>query len=106
LGAGFLQFSSLQTGFRRSGSVGFVSGRWKGWRRNEKKLLFSGCTVLAAAECDEACARDPTATEELCELEPALRAEVCALEEPVAADEWLLAEWFDPPPAEPPEELE
>ena len=106
LGAGFLQPSPLQTGARRSDSVGFGSDLWKGWRRNEKKLLFPGCAVFVAAECDEAFARDPTAAaEELCEPEPELRADVCALEEPLAADEWLPAEWVEPPREEPPDEL-
>jgi hypothetical protein len=51
--------------------VGFGSDLRKGWRRNEKKLLFSGCTVFPAAECDERLERDPVAAaEEPCELEP------------------------------------
>ena len=81
MGAGFLQFSPLQTGTRRSDSVGFGSDLRKGWRRNEKKkLLFPGCVVFAAAECDKAFARDPDAArEELCELELELRAECAEL---------------------------
>lgn len=93
-----MQSSPLHTGFLRSGSAGFGSGLWKGLRRKEKKPLFSGCAVFVAAKCDEAFARDPAAaTEDLPEAEPELRAEVWLLEEPIAADEWLLAEWLAPP---------
>lgn len=100
-----MQGPFLQIGRRKSGSGDFGVALWKGWRRKEKKLFFSGCAVFVVETAFSfACTGLATGSRivrallavELCEPEPEELAEWAMLD-----DVWLLAEWLpDPEPLE------